>query len=37
MIHPVPRGDRSDLVAALWFVVLLLGAMTLAARTVFRT
>jgi hypothetical protein len=35
MMHPVPRGDRSDLIAAVWLVALLVGAMTMAARALF--
>jgi len=35
MIDPVPRGDRSDLIAAVWLVVLLIGVMTMAARALF--
>jgi hypothetical protein len=35
MMHPVPRGDRSDLIAAVWLVALVIGAMTMAARALF--
>jgi hypothetical protein len=36
MLHPVPRGDRGDLIAAISLVALLIGVMTMAARALFR-
>jgi hypothetical protein len=35
MLHPLPRGDRGDLIAALSLVVLLAAAMFMAARAFF--
>jgi len=35
MLHPLPRGERGDLIAALSLVALLAAAMVMAARTFF--
>jgi hypothetical protein len=35
MLHPLPRGDRGDLIAALSLVVLLAAVMVVAARRFF--
>jgi hypothetical protein len=32
MLHPVPRGERGDLIAAISLVALLVAAMFMAAR-----
>jgi hypothetical protein len=37
MMHPVPRGDRGDLIAAVWLVALVIGAITIAASPWFRS
>jgi hypothetical protein len=35
MLHPLPRGERGDLIAALSLVALLAAAMVMAARAFF--